>query len=150
MGSWIESGQLGGSPLTTSTHCLSHPPKDTSSDMDRDVISCSDPENHPKLMNVFQTTILGTRCIIRGFPYSHIIVLLISMHHGISIPLSETPGAGHKWWQEKGEGALGAWSLRLQALGIGLGSLVSQRKISPFPRMHKVKDTEVLRWAEVL
>lgn len=64
--------------------------------MNRDVISCSDPENHPKLTNLFQTTILGTRCIIRGFPYTYIIVLLNSMHYGISIPLSETLGVDHK------------------------------------------------------
>lgn len=64
--------------------------------MNRDVISCSDPENHPELMNLFQTTTLGTRYIIRGFPYSYIIMLLKSIYYGISVPLSETPSADHK------------------------------------------------------
>ena len=64
--------------------------------MNRDLVSRTDPESHPKLTNLFQTTSLGSRCSIMGFPYTYIMVLLNYMHYGIFISLSEAPGVDHK------------------------------------------------------
>ena len=96
MGSWIESRQLRGSALTTNPHCLSLPLRGTSSDMYRDLVSRTDPESLPKLTNLFQTTSLGLRCSIMGFPYTYITVLPNYMHYSIFISLSEAPSVDNK------------------------------------------------------
>lgn len=82
--------------MTTSPHGLSDPLRGTSSDMNRDPVSRTDPEKHPKLMNLFQTTSLGSRCSIMGFPYTYIMVLLNYMHYNIFISPSEALGVDHK------------------------------------------------------
>lgn len=60
--------------------------------MNRDLVSRTEPESHPKLTNLFQTTSSGSRCSIVGLPYTYIMVLLNYMHYGIFISLSEAPG----------------------------------------------------------
>lgn len=108
--------------------------------MSRDLVSRTEPESHPKLTNLFQTTSLGSKCSITGFPCTYIMVLLNYMYYDIFISPLEALGVDSQVMT--GEWARITINLESEptTLGSRLGSLASQIKTSPFPRMFKVKD----------